>query len=43
MTLINAALTYWLWFRGIARVGASAAALLGFMSPLSAILIGVVV
>lgn len=43
MTLINAALTYWLWFRGIARVGASAAALLGFMSPLSAILIGVAV
>lgn len=40
MTLINAALTYWLWFRGIARVGASAAALLGFMSPLSAIVIG---
>lgn len=35
--------TWWLWFRGIARVGASAAALLGFMSPLSAILIGVVV
>lgn len=42
MTLINAALTYWLWFRGIARVGASAAALLGFMSPLSAIVIGTV-
>jgi probable blue pigment (indigoidine) exporter len=41
MTIVNAALTYWLWFRGIARVGASAAALLGFLSPLSAILIGV--
>lgn len=43
MTLINAALTYWLWFRGIARVGASAAALLGFMSPLSAIVLGAVI
>ncbi|MAM12420.1 MAG: EamA family transporter [Rhizobiaceae bacterium] len=38
--LIGAALTYFFWFRGIARIGPSRAALLGFLSPLSAVLLG---
>ncbi|MEO2038690.1 MAG: EamA family transporter [Martelella sp.] len=38
--LIGAALTYFFWFRGIARIGPGPAALLGFLSPLSAVLLG---
>jgi probable blue pigment (indigoidine) exporter len=38
--LIGAAATYYLWFRGIARLGPSIAALLGFFSPLTAVLLG---
>ncbi|WP_210275246.1 EamA family transporter [Martelella soudanensis] len=38
--LVGAALTYVLWFRGIARIGPGNAALLGFLSPLSAVLLG---
>ena len=41
--LIGAALTYYLWFRGIARIGPARAALLGFLSPLSAVLLGWVI
>lgn len=38
--LIGAALTYLLWFRGLARIEPSAAASLGFLSPLVATLLG---
>lgn len=40
LTLIGAALTYILWFRGISRIEPSAISALGFLSPLSATLIG---
>jgi len=40
LTLIGAALTYYLWFRGIARLGPSTATMLGFLSPVSAVLLG---
>lgn len=36
----GAALTYFFWFRGIAKIGPSRAALLGFLSPLSAVILG---
>ena len=38
--LIGAALTYLIWIRGIARLHPSAASLLGFLSPLSATVLG---
>ncbi|WP_043006413.1 EamA family transporter [Comamonas testosteroni] len=38
--LVGAALTYVLWFRGIARLEPSMVAPLGFLSPLTAILLG---
>ncbi|XQU71202.1 hypothetical protein OJJOAM_003991 [Cupriavidus sp. H18C1] len=38
--LIGTALTYVLWFRGIARLGPPVVASLGFLSPLSAVLLG---
>lgn len=38
--LIGAAFTYILWFRGIARIDPSAVAALGFLSPLTATLLG---
>ncbi|NKN37511.1 EamA family transporter [Agrobacterium sp. a22-2] len=38
--LIGGALTYILWFRGLARIEPSAAASLGFLSPLVASLLG---
>lgn len=38
--IIGAALTYLLWFRGLARIEPSAAASLGFLSPLTATLLG---
>lgn len=38
--LIGAALTYVLWFRGIARLDPPVVASLGFLSPLSAVLLG---
>ncbi|WP_298257951.1 EamA family transporter [uncultured Litoreibacter sp.] len=40
LSLIGAALTYILWFRGISRIEPSAVSALGFLSPLSAVLIG---
>ncbi|WP_160007292.1 EamA family transporter [Rhizobium sp. 18055] len=38
--LIGAALTYMLWFRGLARIEPSAASSLGFLSPVVATLLG---
>lgn len=38
--LIGAALTYYLWFRGIQRLGPAMVTPLGFLSPLSAVLLG---
>jgi len=38
--LIGGALTYVLWFRGIARIEPSAVSSLGFLSPLTAVLLG---
>lgn len=38
--LIGAALTYILWFRGLARLEPSAAAPLGFLSPVTAVVLG---
>ena len=43
LAVIGAALTYILWFRGIARLGPSAATMLGFLSPVSAVALGWVV
>ncbi len=40
LALIGAALTYALWFRGIARLDPSAVSALGFLSPATAILLG---
>lgn len=40
LTLIGAALTYMLWFRGVARLGPSAVASLLFLSPLTAVVLG---
>lgn len=39
--LIGAAFTYVLWFRGVARLEPSAVAALGFLSPVTAVAIGV--
>ncbi|MEL6241892.1 MAG: EamA family transporter [Pseudomonadota bacterium] len=41
--LIGGALTYILWFRGIAKLGPSAVAPLGLLSPVAAVLLGWVV
>lgn len=41
--LIGAALTYWVWFRGIARLEPGAVSILGMMSPVTAVLLGWVV
>jgi probable blue pigment (indigoidine) exporter len=38
--LIGAALTYILWFRGIARLGPATVSPLGFLSPLTAVMLG---
>ena len=40
LTLIGGALTYILWFRGLALLGPSSVASLGFLSPLSAVILG---
>lgn len=40
LSLIGAALTYVLWFRGIARLESSAVSALLFLSPLTAVLLG---
>ncbi len=41
--LIGAALTYFFWFRGIERLGPSAVTSFGFLSPLTAVLLGWIV
>lgn len=41
--LFGAAFTYFVWFRGIARLGPAAITPLGFLSPLTAVLLGWVV
>ncbi|ATG44594.1 integral membrane protein PecM [Phaeobacter piscinae] len=43
MSLIGAAATYVLWFRGIARLEPSVVSLLGVLSPLSAVILGWVI
>jgi len=40
LALVGGAVAYFLWFRGIARLGSTAASLLGFLSPVSAALLG---
>lgn len=37
---IGAALTYFLWFRGVARIEPSAVSTLGFLSPVTAVILG---
>ena len=41
--LIGAAATYFLWFRGLARLEPTTVAPLGFLSPLTAVMLGVIV
>ncbi|HBO22021.1 MAG TPA: EamA family transporter [Providencia sp.] len=43
LTIIGGALTYALWFRGLAILGPSSVASLGFLSPVSAVLLGWIV
>ena len=38
--LIGAALTYFLWFRGLSRIEPSAVSALGFLSPVTAVVLG---
>jgi len=40
LSLIGAALTYLFWFRGIARLGPAGVTPLGFLSPITAIVLG---
>jgi probable blue pigment (indigoidine) exporter len=37
---VGAAATYWFWLRGIVRLGPSVAAMLGMLSPVSAVILG---
>ncbi|MEZ5650500.1 MAG: EamA family transporter [Burkholderiaceae bacterium] len=38
--VFGAAISYWLWFRGIARIGPGAASMLAMASPLTAMILG---
>lgn len=38
--LFGAALTYFFWFRGIARLGPTSVTMLGFLSPVTAVFLG---
>ncbi|MGW4594999.1 EamA family transporter [Streptomyces sp. NPDC004457] len=40
LALVNTAVAYWLWFRGIGRLSATQAAFLGPLSPLTAAVVG---
>ncbi len=40
LTLVGAAMTYWLWFRGLARLEPAAASMLGLASPVTAVILG---
>ncbi|SOC18052.1 probable blue pigment (indigoidine) exporter [Rhodobacter maris] len=42
LSLIGGAFTYFFWFRGIARLGPAAIAPLGFLSPIAATLLGLI-
>lgn len=41
--LVGAALSYYFWFRGISRLGPAAVTGFGFLSPLTAVLLGTVI
>ena len=38
--LVGAAATYWFWLRGVVRLGPSVTAMLGMLSPVSAVVLG---
>ncbi|MFW2542941.1 EamA family transporter [Primorskyibacter sp. 2E107] len=38
--LVGAAMTYWIWFRGVARIEPGAISMLGMMSPVTAVCLG---
>jgi probable blue pigment (indigoidine) exporter len=38
--LVGAAVTYWFWLRGVVRLGPSVTAMLGMLSPVSAVVLG---
>ncbi|MDG4648168.1 EamA family transporter [Roseibacterium sp. SDUM158017] len=38
--LVGAAATYWIWFRGVARIEPGSVAMLGLMSPVTAVVLG---
>ncbi|GAA3371647.1 EamA family transporter [Streptomyces sannanensis] len=40
LALVNTPIAYWLWFRGIERLGATSATFLGPLSPITAAVIG---
>ncbi|WP_258382681.1 DMT family transporter, partial [Streptomyces sp. NTH33] len=40
LALVNTALAYWLWFRGIGRLSATQVTFLGPLSPLTAAVLG---
>lgn len=40
LSLIGAAVTYWIWFRGIARIEPGTISMLGMMSPVTAVILG---
>ena len=40
LSIIGAAITYFIWFRGIDRIAPSAISTLGFLSPVSAVVLG---
>ncbi len=40
LTLVGAAMTYGLWFRGVARLEPAAASMLGLASPVTAVILG---
>ncbi len=40
LAIPGAALTYWIWFRGLAVIGPARATLLGFLSPMTAVCLG---
>src|SRR5690606_19682986 len=40
LAVIGGAFTYALWFRGLARLGPAAVAALGFLSPMTAVILG---
>jgi probable blue pigment (indigoidine) exporter len=40
LSIIGAAITYFIWFRGIDRIAPSAISTIGFLSPVSAVILG---